>query len=500
MKHRSSAFFQRATRKSKGMLRSKLAAAIVFSTVVVGSPVSAADLSNLLSILDTTDDGAWAKVSLNPFSAAWPDPDDRALAGSSWSNPNAVVLAWSSFAWDSTRGDLLIFGGGHANYAGNEVYRWSGTTQLWELASLPSNVSPHTTALGPIYIPVDGAINAPTSIHTYDNNEYLPVADRFISLGGAAFNTGGMQQIENPDGTFRPTGPYLWDPSKSDPSKVGGTTGSAVDPAVVGGQMWQNRDVRNLFQIQASAGSLPVGNTDGTTAVVVEDGKDVVYFTGPIGRGTDKFLLKYTITDVNDPSLDTVAVVGGWLGGPQAYGAGAIDPESGFYVALGGTSAQPFVAWDVDAPGGTSNFSSLLSVAFSGASSFSGTAISGIDWDPVTDAFWVWSGGGDVWKLEAPSSGVLSDQWTFTLVTNASSLPLGEMPDNASPAGGVRGKWKYIPNLHAFMALEANPDGEVWLYRPEGWVNPVPEPGTYALIFTGLGMVWWSLMRRRRLS
>lgn len=27
------------------------------------------------------------------------------------------------FRVDSKRGDLLLFGGGHANYAGNEVYR-----------------------------------------------------------------------------------------------------------------------------------------------------------------------------------------------------------------------------------------------------------------------------------------------------------------------------------------------------------------------------------------
>ena len=45
----------------------------------------------------------------------------------------------------------------------------------------------------------------------------------------------------------RTTGPYLFDPSKADGSKVGGTTGSHVTrvaphPEIVGGNMWENRD------------------------------------------------------------------------------------------------------------------------------------------------------------------------------------------------------------------------------------------------------------------
>ena len=37
-----------------------------------------------------------------------------------------IILAWSGFTWDPNRGDLLLYGGGHANYSGNDVYRWRG--------------------------------------------------------------------------------------------------------------------------------------------------------------------------------------------------------------------------------------------------------------------------------------------------------------------------------------------------------------------------------------
>lgn len=458
-----------------------------------------ADLGNLLSILESTADGSWTRVNLNDFSDVWPAEADRPLSNTSFASPSSIIRAWSSFAWDSTRGDLLLFGGGHANYAGNEVYRWVGSTQQWELASLPSQVAQFATVAGPIFLPVDGAQNAPTSIHTYDNNEYLAVADRMIMLGGASFNTGSTPLIQDPIGTFRGTGPYLFDPSRADGTKVGGTTGSAVDPTVEGGQMWQNRDVRDKFVVSTPSGTLNVGNLDGTTAAVVEDGKDVVYFTGSVGGGTDKYLFRYQVTDVANPALDTVSVVGGWVGGPVAYGAAAMDPTSGFYVSLSNTAAQPFVVWDTDAAGGTSNLSHAINLSISGAAAFAGTQISGMDWDPATEAFWIWYGGGDVWKLELPDSGVLTDTWSLTLVTDEDVLAAGARPASDDPiSGGIRGKWKYASNLGAFVALDGVTEGDIWLYRPEGWVNPVPEPGTYALILTGLGMVGWSLARRRR--
>jgi hypothetical protein len=481
----------------------RLAVAMVLATgAVSASPaVAGATLTNLLSILENTADGGWAKLSLNAFSDAWPDDADRSLPGSSWANTTKVISAWSSFAWDSARGDLLLFGGGHGNYAGNEVYKWSGTTQRWELASIPSRMVEVTTALGPLYIAADGAENAPTSIHTYDNTDYLPVADRMILMGGAAFNTGGIPLIQNPDGSLRFTGPYLFDPSKADGTKVGGTTGSANDPTIIGGEMWQNRDTRNaIMNVSTFAGVRPIGSADGTTAVTVEGGKDVVYFTGTVGASTDQYLFKYVVNDVSDPSLDTVSLVGGVLTGPNPYGAAGIDPVSGFYVALGNSSTQPFVVWDTKATNTLGNLNKPINYSITGAGAFDGARISGIDWDPESGSFYVWSGGGDVWRLTLPGSGVVTDLWNLELVTDGDLFAALEKPDGMDPISGVRGKWKYASNLNAFIALEGNSTGEVWVYRPEGWTNPVPipEPGTYAMMALGIGVVGWTIARRRR--
>lgn len=471
-----------------------VATALAFGTLVPQVARAEVNLDNLLSILQATNDGGWAKVSLNAFSSAWPDASDTVLAGSSYANPLGVIRAWSSFAWDSKRGDLILFGGGHANYAGNEVYRWHGTTQQWERASLPSDVVLAQAAQS-IYIAKDGGLNAPMSQHTYDNNEYLAVADRFITLGGAAFNSGGGQFVQNQDGSLRSTGPYLWDPSKADGNKVGGTSGSGVDITRQGGSMWQNRDTVGTLTTVTGL-NIPIGAADGTTAATVENGKDVIYFTSSQGKS---HLMKYTINDVNDPSKDTVQVVGGWFGGAEAYGAAGFDPVTGLYVALS-TVNDTFVVWDTHAPNGFLNLSTKVTPTLIGATEFKGDGISGLDWDPETGSFLIWSGTGDVWELKAPTSGVISDQWTLELVTDGSTFADGQAPaggDWLLTGGGVRGKWKYISNLHAFMALDGTADGSVWLYRPDGWTNPVPEPETYAMLLGGLGILALAMRRRQ---
>ena len=38
--------------------------------------------------------------------------------------------------------------------------------------------------------------------------------------------------------------------------------------------------------------------------------------------------------------------------------------------------------------------------------------------------------------------------------------------------GGVLGKWKYIPELDAFVGLQDTAAGNVWIYKPIGWTRP----------------------------
>ena len=153
---------------------------------------AASDLTRLTDLLAATPDGGWVKANTTSFSSAWATGLD-AVPASSNANTAAVIRAWSSFAWDSTRGDMILYGGGHANYSGNEVYVWDGASGVWGRGSLPSRMEQLTDAStgtpATTWLAVDRA--APQSAHTYDNNLYLPINDRFLTFGGATFNGGG---------------------------------------------------------------------------------------------------------------------------------------------------------------------------------------------------------------------------------------------------------------------------------------------------------------------
>ena len=90
-----------------------------------------------------------------------------------------VVNAWSGGTVDTTRGRLLVWGGGHSDYSGNEVYALdlpSASIQRVVERSALTGASNCKSALP------DGT---PTARHTGDGLTYIAAADRFFAIGGA---------------------------------------------------------------------------------------------------------------------------------------------------------------------------------------------------------------------------------------------------------------------------------------------------------------------------
>lgn len=207
-----------------------LAAAIALPNLAFADPFT--------DIILSLPEGQWAKVNNNTFKSVWPASSLRPDAQSQGSDspngtPTGVVFSWSSFAWDTKRNELILWGGGHHSYDGNEVYLWNSSTLNWERGSLPSDVHrPVPLKYPQAFEAKDGPFNAPISSHTYDNQEYLPVADRFVTFGGQSYNNGGPFVVTNPvpGKSGYDTGPYFWDPAKANANEVGGTTGSGVNP------------------------------------------------------------------------------------------------------------------------------------------------------------------------------------------------------------------------------------------------------------------------------
>jgi hypothetical protein len=418
------------------------------------------NLDELVNILDAMRAGDWARVNTNLFSDVWTPSSLRPLNGLSNPPPSRIIIPWSSFAWDSKRGDVILYGGGHANYPGNDVYRWRGATRQWERASLPSEIT-HDD-LGN-WIAIDGVDAAPSSAHTYDNNVYLPIVDRFLTFGGAAYNNGGAYKRHVDANTSWDTGPYLFDPSKADGNKVGGITGSHVQrevpfPEIVGGNMWENRDI--YVNIPGNP-PLPGSFVNGATAYAEVNAIDVVYVSARRGGSTALDLYKYTINDIHGPAQDTWEQVGRFFHSFGDQGNGAYDPVLNIFVRTGGNQ---FTYWDLNTPGPTNN--NVLFTPEDLTREFVLTRLHGMDYDPVRHQYALWDGSGVVWMMKPPEM-VSATGWSVTKQPS----PASEVP-NGDTGTGILGKWKYIPNLDAFIGLQDPNQGNIWLYKPVGWQYP----------------------------
>jgi hypothetical protein len=125
--------------------------------------------------------GSWLEIPDTQMRAVASDMDKfpkvRAVLG-----PAAVIIAWGGAALDTRRNQLILWGGGHADYYGNELYAFDIAKLAWGRLT------------DPFPEPVlDQEINAdgtPNSRHTYNGLAYLAHADRFFGQGGSLAGSG----------------------------------------------------------------------------------------------------------------------------------------------------------------------------------------------------------------------------------------------------------------------------------------------------------------------
>lgn len=453
---------------------------------------AALDLSYLQGLLASTPEGGWVQVNTNKFSDAWASTQEGGVPDS---NPAAVVHAWSSVAWDSTRGNLLLFGGGHANYAGNEMYVWQGSDGTWTRGSLPSRMERYGSTA--TFFTVDNA--APQSAHTYDNNIYVPINDMFVTFGGAAYNSGAGFVVKGPDGNPLPAGPWMWDPNKADPNKVGGTDGSGYNLASPGGNMWTN-------QYGKWIGDLGPSYLEGTTAYRQENGRDVIYVTGAGGGGWPS-LFRYELGDVRAGELGSFEKVAVAWNAPSFQGASTIANNLFIRTTSVRGFQMGFGVWDLSKSNPANpdaNRDIAIYLVNEDGTPFIMNVDFGIDFDSINGKILMWDGhdNGTVWETEPiyDNLGNLSTTWVVKKRMSSTVLQ-----PNGNFQTGVLGKWDFIAELGAFIALDefssATQDAGVWLYKPYSNIQQppsgvLPEPGTIILNIVALFILLWQLRGR----
>ena len=148
----------------------------------------------LLSLISSLAFAQWTDLGSSTQLIAQCPPDNYggisyAFGGTSPSGhcAQAVMRAWSGAAMDTKRHRLIITGGGHNDYSGNEVYAISyGATKSVVRLTNPSDFTMNTGC--PDVNDIDGT---PVSRHTYAGLDYHPVQDTVTMFGGAPAPCGG---------------------------------------------------------------------------------------------------------------------------------------------------------------------------------------------------------------------------------------------------------------------------------------------------------------------
>jgi hypothetical protein len=154
--------------------------------------------------------GTWGIVSRNTLAEVDPARDARLKAGHErrvpWRGSTgqaSVVDAWNGGAMardQGSHGVLLLFGGGHSNYFGNEVYAFDLGRASWSRLTDPY-VAP-TASLLQLYERAEFPDGSPLPPHTYDYVEYHPATRSFVVLRG-------VQKLGVPSGPYSSGPPHM---------------------------------------------------------------------------------------------------------------------------------------------------------------------------------------------------------------------------------------------------------------------------------------------------
>src|SRR3989344_4660568 len=247
----------------------------------------------------------------------------------------SITSAWNSGAFDSTRNSLLLWGGGHNDYYGNELYALDLddlTMQRLTNPGLPS---------APFSPCVEAIANGtqPNSRHTYDGIEYLGTTDRFFAFGGA---------LACGEGYFS-----------------GGT--------------WTFNFSNNQWQRITPAVN-PVAEAGVVTAYDSNSGKLFLHDR----RG----LYSY-----DGPTNSYALLSGNTFNNARNYhSTGVIDTKRKKFVIFGNGDS-----WIIDINTGSSY--ALQSLTTSGGSAIVNSFYPGLAYDPVSDRIVAWIGGNTVYSL-----------------------------------------------------------------------------------------------------
>lgn len=423
----------------------------------------------VLDLIAAAPENSWVQLNANTFQDAWSPVDSRWISGNnSPEGPDAIMRSWASIGWDSKRSRAVLWGGGHANSWANEVYTWSAYTRRWAHAFYCTDM---VTAVGR---PVDGN-NSPVSSHTYANNFYLPILDRFFTGGGANQPGGTTMSVWNGNTTVGYAGGFTLDLALAGQGFVGGLTGSNCKHGSLSGldfpgaRAWKLRNFCD-GRLAVLPSTVNPSKIESGVAHAVENGHDVLYMV------ILSCVFRVEFVD-DDPDNDVITQVAGYDPSRYTNGAVAYDPlRKIFAMPTGDTTSRRLNFIDLKkAPNLSAAWPYVVSYPNEVALGYLGSnghhKYCGFAYYPPGECFVYWYKGRQPWIIRPPDDDPTpTTGWTLTRPTMyaGASAP----PEIETDAMGVCGKFRYAEDLGCCIAIRGDYAGNVWALKLAGWTDP----------------------------
>lgn len=317
------------------------------------------------------------------------------------------LLSYSGGAYDSKGHRLLVWGGGHSGYAGNEIYAFDLPAGRWQRLSEPTppvlnlRYNKETKKLegenppwrDPRYPP------APIAVHSYDQLVYLPDQHQFFAAGGSTFSGNGFATAQT----------WLYDLTRTG---AGGWTEAEAMPGKAYG----------LFEYNMATAYDPLS-------------RKVVM------RG-------YSQSATFDPATGHWSVTGKSFASRRLGSVGEIDPKRRLFVLIGGGAAEVYPI------GPNGELGAAKPLAAEGDREIEQCYGPGLEYDTKADRLVAWCSGGDVYALEPEPR-----RWIRH--PPASGVFPGPHP---AQMRGTWGRFRYMPEYDVFIVVNGL-RRNVFLYR-----------------------------------
>jgi len=353
------------------------------------------------------------------------------------------IMPWSGGAIDDAHQRLIVWGGGHSDYAGNEVFvlNLSGTPS-WQLFTNPTIPVPFNwdgnswEGLNPYYVRLaDGgtykAGATPASRHTYNGLQYVPYQNKLYSFGGAVANVGFLSSevwtLDMGAKTWTMVGPPF--------SQSPGFPTTAYNPT--NGHVVMHDKNWSLFDYDPHTNSWTTLTTsyhvdDGTTAAI-DPVNNLLVFVGSAGTTNNT-------TYPSVPTSHTVQVFS--LSAP--YSMQAWNPAScDLTYRNGGLAWDSALGLMVGYPGGGNQVYFLNTGPATVATPYGSVPSHQCLDVPIS-------------LNPAPAKGVDYPQ-----------DPEGTLPDQSGDNYGVYGRFEYVPSLDVFVVMNDHTQN-AWILRLTG--------------------------------